>query len=114
MKFEIKAIKPTMSHEEKVYEYSRRIAFYLYHAKLEREQSKVFDCADLDVNKKVVGGFYDGEPTGCLKNEWKPVCEACNKAAIHYDKYREHTRKKATAIRQLSKELSMVISKYEV
>lgn len=113
MKFEINAIKPAMTHEEKVYEYSRRIAYYLHQAKLEREKSKIFNCADLDVNERVVGGFYDGEPTGCLKNDWKPSCEACNKSAIHYGKYREHTRKKATAIRQLSKELSSETNKYE-
>lgn len=106
--FQINKIKPAMSHEEKVYEYARRISFYGRMASHFRQQSKVFNCQHLDVNKKVVGGFYDGDPTGCLKNEDKEPCEPCKKAAIAYGYFRSNTNKKAAAFRQLNSEMSRV------
>tara|TARA_R110002020_G_scaffold437456_1_gene647698 strand:- start:88 stop:432 length:345 start_codon:yes stop_codon:yes gene_type:complete len=114
MKFEIKTITPAMSHEEKVYEYSLRVAYYSKASKLEKEKAKDFNCLDLDINNEVSGGFNGGGKTLCFQNEHKEPCKNCNVNADHYIEYLSLARKKATASRQLTVELKSKIEEYEI
>ena len=103
MKFEIVKITPSMSHEEKVYEYARRISHYSLLASDERKLSKVFRCENTLRNMELFN-----EPCGCFKygaaDSHKP-CNPCMKSHIHYLMYREAVSKKAAALRQLNKEM---------
>ena len=76
MKFEIKTITPAMSHEEKVYEYSLRVAYYSKASKLEKEKAKDFNCLDLDINNEVLNKCPTNRESnpgkGC--RGWKKIC----------------------------------------
>ena len=103
MKFEINPIKPSMSHEEKVYEYARRLSHYSLLASSEREQSKVFLCQNTVRNMELFN-----EPCGCFKHgadEHHQPCKPCIFAHEHYLLYRGAVSKKAAALRQLNKEM---------
>ncbi len=103
MTFEIKPIKPVMSHEEKVYEYARRISHYSTTASSQKSLSKIFACENTDRNKKL----FD-EECGCFKhgaNEHHEPCKPCAEAHDHYIRYRDAVSKKAAALRQLNKEM---------
>lgn len=113
MKFEINKIKPSMTHEEKVYEYARRISFYSLLASEKRAESKIFECVLIPVNKELTG-----ESCGCTEREAHlfsvgspsqgqvPKCEACEKSSASYKEFRDAVSKKAAALRQLNKEMS--------
>ncbi|MGL4757597.1 MAG: hypothetical protein ACRCXB_35020 [Aeromonadaceae bacterium] len=117
--FKINTIKPSMTHEEKVYEYARRISHYSLEASDERKMSKVFDCARLAANEAECG-----ERCGCLRmvslirqrlinagdfagaESVNPsFCESCDDAAMHYHAFRDAVSKKAAALRQLNNEM---------
>ena len=103
MKFKIVKITPSMSHDSKVYEYARRLSHYSLLASEERKLSKVFRCENLDRNTKLFN-----ESCGCFKygaEEHHKPCKPCMKAHTHYSMYREAVNKKATALRQLNKEM---------
>jgi hypothetical protein len=112
MKFEIKPIKPKMSHEEKVYEYARRIAYYSKEASTQRDLSKVFKCHNLIRNLEITG-----KSCGCYSrdihfSETKfnggdtEKCKPCTKAHVHYLAFREAKSKQGAAMRQLAKEMT--------
>ena len=117
--FKITTIKPSMTHEEKVYEYARRISHYSLEASDERKMSKVFDCARIEENEAECG-----ERCGCSRRvsliRRKLVnagdlagaesvnpsyCESCDDAAMHYHAFRDAVSKKAAALRQLNNEM---------
>jgi hypothetical protein len=120
MKFEINKIKPSMTHEEKVYEYARRISHYSSLASKERHNSKNFNCSKVDENAKICNEFV-----GCSKrdsiiyerikkhdlyaivsdSDFPEKCEGCKKASEYYDKFREAKSKQGAAMRQLNKEM---------
>lgn len=104
MTFEINKIYPSMSHEDKVYEYARRISHYSLLASSERALSKVFNCSNLDRNFELFG-----ERCGCFKhgaNDAHKPCKACTESHLHYLNFREAKAKRATALRQLNKEMT--------
>lgn len=118
MSFEIVKIKPLMTHEQRVYEYARRISHYSLVASAERAESKKFACSMLELNKQICGEFV-----GCAKRDSKlmdierltcnftfksdhPVCPSCAKASEHYGRFRDVVSKKAAALRQLNHEMS--------
>lgn len=118
--FKINTIKPSMTHQEKVYEYARRISHYSLEASDERKMSKIFDCSRVDANKSECG-----ERCGCSRREalvyqslvkignpsyldaYEPegYCESCDEASKHYHAYRDAVSKKAAALRQLNNEM---------
>ena len=117
MTFTIKQIKPAMSHEEKVYEYARRLSHYSIASAKFKKLSKVFNCSMLDVNHKLCG-----ERVGCsrrdnlLTMEQRRIgnysfqsdiekCESCEIASHQYFEFRALKAKQATALRQLNKEM---------
>lgn len=113
MKFKINPIKPAMTHEEKVYEYARRIAHYSKEASSQRDSSKVFKCKNLLRNQSITGkacGCYSNDITysesratigmGSLE-----PCEPCIKAHVHYLAFREAKAKQGAAMRQLASEM---------
>lgn len=103
MTFKIKPIKPAMSHEEKVYEYARRISHYSVLASAEKAQSKIFNCHNLDRNQ----GLFN-ERCGCFKNglaDTHEPCQPCLNSHDHYLGYRDAVNKKAAALRQLNREM---------
>lgn len=102
--FAINPIKPSMSHEQKVYEYARRISHYSLAASSERSLSKSFNCQNLDRNLEIFG-----EICGCNKNGADVVhgsCEPCNESSKHYIRFREAKSKQGAAMRQLNKEMA--------
>ena len=118
MSFEIVKIKPLMTHEQKVYEYARRISHYSLVASAERAGSKKFACSMLELNREACG-----ESVGCTKRDSKltaiersicnftfksehTVCPSCAKASEHYSLFRDAVSKKAAALRQLNHEMS--------
>lgn len=117
MQFEINPIKSTMTHEDKVYEYARRISYYSLHSSSERDLSKNFACTMLDANKEICG-----ERVGCSRRDnllviaenklgkygfksMMPKCQSCSDASKHYEMFRSSRAKQATALRQLNKEM---------
>lgn len=103
MTFEINPIKPAMNHEEKVYEYARRISHYSLKASKERSLSKVFACENITRNKELFN-----EECGCFKHgasEHHKPCKPCTHSHDHYILYRDAVSKKAAALRQLNKEM---------
>lgn len=103
MTFKINKINKTMSHEEKVYEYARRISYYSMLASSERDESKMFDCQSLTRNLTV-----SGEACGCFKNGLADIyepCKPCLESHGHYLNYRDAVNKKAAALRQLNSEM---------
>ena len=118
--FKIKTIKPSMTHEEKVYEYARRISHYSLEASDERKMSKVFDCSIIELNHSECG-----ERCGCSRREslirdrllkagdyaalesrtGTGFCPSCDEAAMHYCAFRDAVSKKAAALRQLNNEM---------
>lgn len=103
MTFKINPIKPAMSHEEKVYEYARRISYYSLLAADERKLSKVFRCENTARNMEIFN-----EPCGCFKHgadEYHKPCKPCIYSHEHYILYRDAVNKKAAALRQLNKEM---------
>lgn len=118
--FKIKTIKPSMTHEEKVYEYARRISHYSLEASDERKMSKVFDCSIIERNHSECG-----ERCGCSRRESLirdrllkagdhaalesragiGFCPSCDEAAMHYCAFRDAVSKKAAALRQLNNEI---------
>lgn len=103
MKFSINKVTPSMSKSEKIVEYARRISFYHLMMSEERNLSKVFACTELDRNGEI----------GCLKRPDLDPCKNCSNAASHYLKYRDYNKRKATATRQLNRELLSENIKYE-
>lgn len=113
MEFEIIKIKPSMSHEEKVYEYARRISYYSQVASKERKESKIFKCQNLVRNLNL-----SGKKCGCFSNditfseargnetEDTSPCEQCQKARVNYIAYRDAKSKQGAAMRQLSNEMN--------
>lgn len=118
MSFEIVKIKPLMAHEQRVYEYARRISYYSLVASAERAESKKFACSMQEINRQICG-----ELVGCIKRDSKltaiersicnfafksdhPVCPSCAKASEHYSLFRDAVSKKAAALRQLNHEMS--------
>ena len=101
MNFKINKITTSMSHEQKVFEYARRISFYHLMMAEERGMSKVFACSNLKRNAI----DNNGEEVGCLKRPDLEPCESCSDAADHYVKFRRYNKLKATATRQLNKEM---------
>lgn len=104
MKFEIVKITPSMTHEEKVYEYARRISHYSLLASKERVLSKVFACENTVRNKALFN-----EPCGCFKHgadEHIEPCNPCKESHNHYLSFRNAVSKKAAALRQLNKEMN--------
>lgn len=116
MTFKINPIKPAMSHEEKVYEYARRISNYSLLASEERRLSKVFKCENilrnLDISGKSCGCFSNeimfSEARGNADRHKEPCkpCKPCIKANVHYSRYRDAKSKQGAAMRQLNKEMS--------
>lgn len=113
MEFEIKPIKPAMSHEEKVYEYARRLSHYSLLASEERRLSKVFKCENilrnLDISGKSCGCFSNDimfSEAKCKADICTEPCEPCVKANVHYSRYRDAKSKQGAAMRQLNKEMS--------
>lgn len=103
MTFEINPIKPAMSHEEKVYEYARRISHYSILASSEKSKSKVFNCQNISRNL-----ILFSEACGCFKHGAADVhepCKPCLDSHSHYLHYRDAVNKKAAALRQLNKEM---------
>lgn len=117
MEFEIKPIKPAMSHEDKVYEYARRISHYSKLASSERSLSKNFSCSMTRENFEITG-----IECGCSKRESVMValehsmgnfhyihtiekCKGCSDASAHYDAFRDAKSKQGAAMRQLNKEM---------
>lgn len=107
MDFKINPIKPSMSHEEKVYEYARRIAHYSKTASEERESSKIFKCENILRNLE-----YSGKHCGCFSNEIAlrefPLnpCKPCTMAHSHYLAFRSAKAKQGAAMRQLANEMN--------
>lgn len=92
-----------MDHEQKVYEYARRISHYSLLSSKERELSKRFNCQELERNFNIFG-----EKCGCLKHGADLVnkpCEPCLRASIHYVNFRDAKSKQGAAMRQLNKEM---------
>lgn len=103
MKFEINKIKSSMIHEQKVYEYARRISHYSLEASRLRAKSKTFNCSSLERNFELFG-----EKCGCFKHGADQVhkpCSSCLKSHVHYVGFRDAVSKKAAALRQLNKEM---------
>lgn len=117
MEFKITPIKPSMTHEEKVYEYARRIAHYSVTASSERELSKKFACSMIKDNLELTG-----VACGCTKRESSMIafersignfdyvhkiekCHGCKEASKHYDAFREAKSKQGAAMRQLANEM---------
>lgn len=118
MSFEIVKITPSMSHEQKVYEYARRISHYSKESARSKKLSKVFNCSMVDANYQVCG-----ERVGCSRRDnllviaqnkignygfqpMIPRCQSCEDASAHYYDFRNAKTKQATALRQLNKEMS--------
>ncbi|AOQ26691.1 hypothetical protein [Vibrio phage 2E1] len=118
MKFEIKPIKPVMSHKDKVYEYARRLSHYSLESARFKKLSKIFNCSMLDANYQICG-----ERVGCSRRDnllviaqnkignygfqsMMPKCQSCEEASINYLTFRNSKAKQATALRQLNKEMS--------
>lgn len=117
MEFKITPIKPSMTHEEKVYEYARRISHYSVTASKERELSKKFSCSMIRDNFELTG-----IACGCSKRESSMIalersvgnfdyvhkiekCQGCKEASKHYDAFREEKAKRGAAMRQLASEM---------
>lgn len=122
MTFEINPIKPAMNHEEKVYEYARRLSHYSTEAAKFKKLSRVFNCSMLDANYQICD-----ERVGCSRRDnllvisqnkignygfqsMMPKCQSCEEASNHYCHFREAKAKQATALRQLNKEMSKLLS----
>lgn len=108
MKFKTNKIYPSMPKQDKITEYARRISFYHLMMTEERTLSKVFDCTEMSRN-----AVDNGEAVGCLKRPDLTPCEECKRASMHYDQYRKNNRMRATALRQLNKELISENLNYE-
>lgn len=109
----INAIKPSMTHEEKVYEYARRISYYSQLASKERSDSKVFKCQNLTRNIRLSGkacGCFSNEImfSGARSNQEEDTspCKECKKANTHYNNFRAAKSKQGAAMRQLAKEIN--------
>lgn len=109
MKFTINKIMPSMTKDEKILEYARRISFYHLMMSEERKLSKVFACTELKRNS--IGN--NGAMVGCLKRPDLEPCQSCSNAARHYLNYRDYNKRKATATRQLNRELLHENTKYD-
>lgn len=118
MTFKINPIKPAMSHEEKVYEYARRLSHYSTESAKFKKLSKLFNCSMLDANHQICG-----ERAGCSRRDnllviaqnkignygfqsMMPKCQSCEEASVNYLTFRNSKAKQATALRQLNKEMS--------
>lgn len=109
MKFKINNVTPSMTKDERLLEYSRRISFYHLMMTDERKLSKVFTCTNLKRNSIDNGG----EEVGCLKRPDLEPCQGCSNASRHYINYRDYNKRKATATRQLNKTLLSENIKYD-
>lgn len=102
-----------MTHEEKVYEYARRISYYSQLASKERKESKVFKCSNLlrnlDITRKKCGCFSNEiifHEAQAIKEVDTSPCDQCKKAHVHYLAYREAKSKQGAAMRQLANEMN--------
>jgi hypothetical protein len=100
MNFKINKITSSMSHDQKVFEYARRISFYHLMMTEERSMSKIFACSNLKRN-----AIDNSCEVGCLKRPDLEPCDSCSDSAKHYVFFRRYNKLKATAMRQLNKEL---------
>ncbi|MGL4354105.1 MAG: hypothetical protein ACRCTP_09355 [Aeromonas popoffii] len=108
-----------MTHEDKVYEYARRISHYSLEASDERKMSKIFDCSRVDANKSECGercgcsrrvslirkGLMNAGDFAGAESVNPSFCESCDEAKMHYHAFRDAVSKKATALRQLNNEM---------